>query len=176
MSHLEDVLQAGRAASIERKQLVRARLIIDGTGLGLGTLANIKLIKSITSMGKAFFPETTASATIVNAPWIFAKVYGVISPLLTEVMRRKVCILDTHFQDGFEAHCEGIKCADLPNFLGGEVSDAQCPFPTPVPRGMSARLKTLRETRAHAIRRGAAVAADDGALGGAGEPTNALKK
>ena len=50
-------------------RLVRGRLVIDGTGLGLGLLSHLSLIKSITSMGKAYFPETTASATIINAPW-----------------------------------------------------------------------------------------------------------
>ena len=150
MSHLEDLLQAGRAASIERKRLVRARLIIDGTGLGLGTLANLKLIKSVTSMGKAYFPETTASATIVNAPWIFARVWGVIRGLLTEAMRRKVCILDEDFATSgaaaFEAHC-GLSVSDLPEFLGGSVPDFQCPEPLPVPRGFASCLEEMR--RAH---------------------------
>jgi len=36
-------------------------------------------------MGKTYFPETTASATIVNAPWVFAKIYSFVSPLLTPV-------------------------------------------------------------------------------------------
>ena len=143
VSHLEDILQAGRAASIEQKKLVRARLIIDGSGLGLGTLAHIKLIKNITAMGKSYFPEITASATIVNAPWIFAKIYGVVSPLLTEVMRRKVCILDEKFGPGLEAHC-GLRQDDLPEFLGGKVPDSQCPLPLPVPRGAGAQARALR--------------------------------
>ena len=150
VSHLEDVLQAGRAASIERKHLVRARLIIDGTGLGIGTLAHLNLIKSITSMGKAYFPETTASATVVNAPWIFARVWGVFSPLLTEMMRRKVCILDENFASNgaaaFEAHC-GLKVSELPRFLGGDVPDDQCPRPVPVPRGFASRLAEMRGER-----------------------------
>ena len=134
VSHLEDILQAGRAASFQRKKLVRARLIIDGTGLGISTLAHLKLIKSITSMGKAYFPEVTASATIVNAPWFFAKIYSVVSPLLTEVMRRKVSILAENFDLGLEAH-SGLRRSDLPEFLGGDVSNEQCPEPSRVPRG-----------------------------------------
>ena len=38
MTHLEEMLQHGRAASLKRGELVRSRLIIDGTGLGLSTL------------------------------------------------------------------------------------------------------------------------------------------
>jgi hypothetical protein len=69
---------------------VRARLVIDGTGLGIGLLRYLKVVKGITSLGKAYFPETTASASIVNAPWVFAKLYAVVSPLLTPLMRQKV--------------------------------------------------------------------------------------
>ena len=94
-------------------------------------------------MGKSYFPEITASATIVNAPWIFAKIYGVVSPLLTEVMRRKVCILDEKFGPGLEAHC-GLRQDDLPEFLGGKVPDSQCPLPLPVPRGAGAQARALR--------------------------------
>ena len=42
--HLEDILQSGRAASIRSNHLVRGRLVIDGRGLGLGTLKHIGLI------------------------------------------------------------------------------------------------------------------------------------
>jgi hypothetical protein len=69
---------------------VRARLVIDGSGLGLGLLRHLKVVTGITSLGKAYFPETTASASIVNAPWFFAKLYAVVSPLLTPLMRKKV--------------------------------------------------------------------------------------
>ena len=38
VSHLEELLQCGRAASLAKGELVRSRLIIDGTGLGLDFL------------------------------------------------------------------------------------------------------------------------------------------
>jgi hypothetical protein len=38
LSHLEEVLQLGRAASSRQKKMVRCRVIIDGTGLGLWML------------------------------------------------------------------------------------------------------------------------------------------
>ena len=41
VSHLEDVLQSGRDVSLKRRRLVRARLIIDASGLGLGVLSHI---------------------------------------------------------------------------------------------------------------------------------------
>jgi len=71
--------------SLSKGELVRSRLVIDGSGLGLGTLRHLALLTTITSMGKTYFPETTASATIINAPWVFAKIYSFITPLLTPV-------------------------------------------------------------------------------------------
>jgi hypothetical protein len=52
VSHLEEFLQAGRAASLKNKRLVRGRLVIDGTGLGLGTLRLLHIVKKITGLGK----------------------------------------------------------------------------------------------------------------------------
>ena len=53
VSHMEDLLQSGRAASMRRRRMVRARLVIDAGGLGLGALSHLPLIKAITSLGKA---------------------------------------------------------------------------------------------------------------------------
>lgn len=51
----------------------------------LRLVCRAEVVKAITSLGKAYFPETTASATIINAPWIFSTVFNIISPLLTPV-------------------------------------------------------------------------------------------
>jgi hypothetical protein len=41
VSHLEDVLQSGRAVSLQQGRLVRARLIIDASGIASGMLKHI---------------------------------------------------------------------------------------------------------------------------------------
>eukprot|EP00615_Pteridomonas_danica_P003460 CAMPEP_0114332850 /NCGR_PEP_ID=MMETSP0101-20121206/3370_1 /TAXON_ID=38822 ORGANISM="Pteridomonas danica, Strain PT" /NCGR_SAMPLE_ID=MMETSP0101 /ASSEMBLY_ACC=CAM_ASM_000211 /LENGTH=93 /DNA_ID=CAMNT_0001463687 /DNA_START=123 /DNA_END=404 /DNA_ORIENTATION=- len=83
-------------------------------------------------MGKAYFPELNSTVTIVNAPWIFAKIFSVISPMLTEAMRKKIVILDGKFEGGLKTH-SGLNVEVLPAFLGGCTSDDQCPEPAPVP-------------------------------------------
>jgi hypothetical protein len=87
--HLEDLLQAGRAASLKHNKMVRARLIIDVGGVGLSTLPLIKTLKSIIVIGKQYFPECTATATIINAPWVFSSLWVVVKPILTKVMQKK---------------------------------------------------------------------------------------
>jgi len=41
VSHLEDVLQSGRDVSLKRRRLVRARLIIDASGIASGMLKHL---------------------------------------------------------------------------------------------------------------------------------------
>mmetsp|Transcript_58898 Transcript_58898/g.133327 ORF Transcript_58898/g.133327 Transcript_58898/m.133327 type:complete len:432 (+) Transcript_58898:60-1355(+) len=138
VTHLEELLQYGRKASFERKRLIRGRLIIDGTGLGIDILRHLSIIKRITSLGKEYFPETTASATIIHAPWIFAKVFDIVSPFLTPLQRSKVAVLrrsgpdDQQFGFRFTAH-SGLQLTALPSCLGGTTSDAQCPEPEKAP-------------------------------------------
>ena len=65
VAHLEDALQSSRAVSRAEKRLVRCRLIIDLRGLRvLALLRRLGVVKRITAIGKTYFPEVTASATI----------------------------------------------------------------------------------------------------------------
>ncbi len=41
VSHLEDVLQSGRDESLKQRRLVRVRLVIDASGLGIGVLSHL---------------------------------------------------------------------------------------------------------------------------------------
>ena len=41
VSHLEDVLQSGRDASLKQRRLVRARLVIDASGIASGMLKHV---------------------------------------------------------------------------------------------------------------------------------------
>lgn len=157
VSHLEDLSQFSRAATQKQKKLIRARLVIDVKGLGLSTLQYISVIKLIMSLGKSYFPEVTASATVVRAPWFFARIYSVISPMLNPVMRRKVNILGDDFEAGLLDHA-GLKLDVLPEFLGGQTPDDQV-FPvSKVPVGMRQKYEEdcARFERQHADPRAAA--------------------
>lgn len=58
-------------------------------------------------------------------------------------MRKKVCILDSKFAPGLEAHA-GISVDVLPAYLGGKLPDFECPAPMAVPVGLGQRLKQQR--------------------------------
>jgi hypothetical protein len=88
--------------------LVRGRLVIDGRGLGLGTIKHIGLVKSITSLAKAYFPETTASATIIRAPFVFAQIFRLVKPLLTPQQQRKVAIFGEDFESGLKVRVQSM--------------------------------------------------------------------
>jgi len=101
----------------------------------MSTLPLLKTLRAIISIGKAFFPEVTASATIINAPWVFSTLWNVVKPLLTKVMQDKVCILSTSWKiDAFTKH-SGIALSALPECLGGSASDAElCQCETVAPK------------------------------------------
>mmetsp|Transcript_21484 Transcript_21484/g.44790 ORF Transcript_21484/g.44790 Transcript_21484/m.44790 type:complete len:318 (-) Transcript_21484:45-998(-) len=133
--HLEDLFQAGRAASLKNKKMVRARLIVDVSGAGLKMVPLLKTLKAIIGVGKEFFPEVTASATIINTPWVFSTLWALVTPLLTKVMQAKVCLLGSSWNSGdagdFTAH-SGMQISDLPTFLGGNLPDSEIGLCEPV--------------------------------------------
>jgi hypothetical protein len=137
VAHIEEVLQRIRAESLKQNTVVRARLVVDATGITVGFLSYIGVLKQIMRLGKAHYPDTTVSVTIVNAPWVFAQIFEAISPLLTPLMRKKVKILSGDFRGDFESHAK-FSPALLPVFLGGETPETQCPLPAIVPAGARA--------------------------------------
>eukprot|EP00928_Gymnodinium_smaydae_P030584 TRINITY_DN22703_c0_g1_i1.p1 TRINITY_DN22703_c0_g1~~TRINITY_DN22703_c0_g1_i1.p1 ORF type:complete len:440 (+),score=81.86 TRINITY_DN22703_c0_g1_i1:46-1320(+) len=118
-SHLEDLLQIGRALSRQRGRLVRCRIIIDMHKLSLGVIKHRAMFRKIVSIGKAYFPEVSASITIIRAPDIFARVFVLARPVLTPVMQRKICILGEDFEAGLLSHA-GVSRNSLPAFLKGD--------------------------------------------------------
>jgi hypothetical protein len=121
-THMEDAIQAGRAASLKHKRLIRARLIIDLNGLGLTSIPYLSILRPILGLGKSYYPEATASATLINAPWVFSKIWVLIKPMLTAVMQAKVSILGSDWEEGFRAHSL-LERRQLPKMLGGEAAD-----------------------------------------------------
>lgn len=130
--HLEDALQASRAASLRKGELVRARLIIDCDGFGFDNARYIPILRRIISLGKSYFPEVTASVTVVRAPAFLATFYGLIRPFLPKLLQDKVCILGKNFASGLQKHT-GLDVAMLPLFLGGSSTEIGMAEALPVP-------------------------------------------
>ncbi|CAJ1458515.1 unnamed protein product, partial [Effrenium voratum] len=115
-----DALQAARAASLGKRELVRARLIIDCDGFSLENIRHIPVLKNIIALGKSYFPEVAASVTVVRAPSFIATFYSLLTPFLPKLLQDKISILGKDYQDGLRTHTS-LGADSLPEFLGGKV-------------------------------------------------------
>jgi len=139
VAHLEDALQSGRAASLQAKTLVRAVLVVDCAGFSFSNVQYLPVLRRIIQLGSSYFPEVTASVTVVRAPWAAAKLFTMVRPWLTQTMQDKICILGDRFEDGLQHH-SGLTLAMLPKFLGGALDDTEVNTPMSVPVGTGAAL------------------------------------
>ena len=135
-AHLEDALQTSRALSNKACAQLRCRVIIDLRGLRLrSVLKNIQMVKKMIALGKEFYPEVTASVTLIGAPFGFQTVWKAISYWLNDTMRAKVQIVGTDFRHALTTHALIADLRTLPKALGGEASDATLAPCLPVPVG-----------------------------------------
>ena len=140
VAHLEDALQASRAVSRAEKRLVRCRLVIDLRGLRvLALLRRLGVVKRITAIGKTYFPEVTASATLINAPAGVETLWRGVSVFLNAAMRAKVRIVGRDYREALTDHAKIEDYDLLPVRLGGKAPDP--PPPRPVPTGAGAGLE-----------------------------------
>eukprot|EP00930_Biecheleria_cincta_P062578 TRINITY_DN48029_c0_g1_i1.p1 TRINITY_DN48029_c0_g1~~TRINITY_DN48029_c0_g1_i1.p1 ORF type:complete len:348 (+),score=38.00 TRINITY_DN48029_c0_g1_i1:106-1149(+) len=137
IAHIEDYLQAARAASLQNRQLVRGRLIIDVKGFSLSNMRYLSILRRIISLAKSHFPEISASVTVIRAPKFLAGVYSVIRPLLPDLLQEKISILGDNFVDGLLQHT-GLDSSALPRYLGGNFNDEDIGAVEAVPQGAAA--------------------------------------
>lgn len=123
-AHMEDLLQTARALSRRKGRLIRCRLVIDAQGFSMGILKHRTVLQRIMGTGKRHFPEINATVTIVRAPLVFTRLFALAKPLLTPVMKRKICILGNDFARGLLDHGR-LEVSALPVFLGGSVPDKE---------------------------------------------------
>lgn len=134
--HLEDALQAARAASLQARQLKNGLLVIDASGFSTVNLLYVNVLRRVLVLCQEYYPEVMASIVIVRAPWAFAQFFELMRPWLTPVMRRKITILAGDFERGLRNQF-GLDSSMLPEFLGGNVSDATLGVSVePVPAGV----------------------------------------
>ena len=125
-------MQASRAASLRKGELVRARLIIDCDGFGFDNIRYIPILKKIITLGKSYYPEVAASVTVVRAPGFLATFYNLVKPLLPKLLQQKICLLSQDFREGLMKHT-GLNAKSLPDFLGGDITDVKFAKVHPVP-------------------------------------------
>lgn len=130
--HLEDALQASRAASLRKGKLVRARLIVDCDGLGIENMRYLSILKKIITLGKSYYPEVAATVTVIRAPGFSAFFYNLLKPLLPKLLQEKIWLLGRDFREGLMKHT-GLDAKSLPDFLGGEITDVKFAKVQPVP-------------------------------------------
>jgi len=100
--------------------------VLDMTGLGLKHLnsAAMGLIKELSAMDEAHYPEMIRKIYITNAPSIFGMFYRVISPWLDKHTAEKIDIIST----AKETLTAEFGAENLPQFVGGSC-------PTKIPLG-----------------------------------------
>eukprot|EP00434_Breviolum_minutum_P000361 symbB.v1.2.000304.t1/scaffold6.1/size569917/7 len=130
--HLEDALQASRAASFKTGEMVRARLIVDCEGLGMDNIRYIPILKKIITLGKSYYPEVAETVTVIRAPGFCTMFYNLVKPLLPKLLQKKIYLLSQNFHEGLIQHT-GLDPKSLPQFLGGDRTDGDFPEVLPVP-------------------------------------------
>jgi len=92
--------------------------IICEKGLGMGFLGNLKLVKMIAKVAADNSPESIYQVHIVNAPWIFAKLYNMVKGFVDADTRTKINIYNNVPTEFFRKHLDTSK---LPKEYGGDA-------------------------------------------------------
>ena len=96
--------------------------ILDLSGVSLTQFYQVRqYVMSAASIGQDRYPETMGKFYIINAPWGFATVWGIIKPWLDEVTVSKIDILGSSYKDKL---LQQIPVENLPKELGGAC---ECP-------------------------------------------------
>jgi hypothetical protein len=119
--------------------------LMDLNGVGLTSFYRVKdYVAKATQIGQDRYPETMGRFYIINAPWGFSTVWGIIKPWLDPVTVSKIDVLGSGYKTKL---LEQIPAENLPKEYGGtctcagkscSLSDAgpwnePAPAPTPAP-------------------------------------------
>lgn len=119
--HLEDALQSARAASLRSRRLVRAHVVIDALGFSASNFLYIDVLRRVVVLCQKYYPEVTATITVVRAPTAVTTLFGLLQPWLAERTRRKISIVGEDFARSLRERSD-LDVARLPAFLGGNAS------------------------------------------------------
>mmetsp|Transcript_54807 Transcript_54807/g.159904 ORF Transcript_54807/g.159904 Transcript_54807/m.159904 type:complete len:352 (-) Transcript_54807:165-1220(-) len=124
VAHLEDALQSSRAASLQRRRLVRARVIIEAKDFALSTVRHLRVLIGILDLCERHYPEVLATITVVRTPLAAAHVYRMVSPFVPDLVRKKLGVFGDDFGEALRRH-SGLEISLLPACLGGSASDSE---------------------------------------------------
>jgi len=133
--YLESAFRAVRQASQDQHRLVRAFVVQDAAGASKSTIANIGIVKRVSSIGPENYPELTQRVSIVRGPKIVQTIYELVSPLLPEETRSKIVITGEEFKEGEKGLEKHIDFRNMPCFLGGEADDDLVCAAKEIPQG-----------------------------------------
>lgn len=96
--------------------------IMDLKGVGLGNASSVySYAKQVSAISQNYYPERMGKLFIINAPWGFSTIFGVIKGWLDPVTVSKIHILGRGYQKELLAH---IPAENLPKMFGGTC---ECP-------------------------------------------------
>lgn len=137
LAHLEDAFQTLRAVSAQQQRLIHMHVIIDVEGLGLTFLRHIMNLQPIFDIGFTHLPEMVKTVTLLRAPRLFTQFWRLLQAIVPPATLRKFRVLGADFEEGLKEHT-GLEVAQLPKFLGGNVSDNETCFAKTLPLGVGA--------------------------------------
>lgn len=91
--------------------------IMDLEGLGLAHRFMIPYLKAISRVDEDNYPETLGRTIIVNAPWVFPTLWGLVKVFLDPVVASKVEVLGADWKEVLVR--DYFDPASLPTFFGG---------------------------------------------------------
>jgi hypothetical protein len=94
--------------------------IMDLKGVGLSRVSSVYgYVKQASAISQNYYPERLGKLYLINAPWGFASVFGVIKGFLDPVTVQKIHVLGSHYQADLLTQ---IPKENMPKEFGGACS------------------------------------------------------
>ncbi|TPX43008.1 hypothetical protein SeMB42_g03254 [Synchytrium endobioticum] len=88
----------------------------DGTGFHQFDTKALMLLKAVAESEQDYYPERLSRLFIINAPFLFTRVWSVVKPWLNQVTLDKIHIMGSNYNETLLKH---IPPENLPRYLGG---------------------------------------------------------
>jgi hypothetical protein len=115
--------------SRERGYLVKMISMRDMTGMGYKHVGGkgVTIMTSVLKMMQGAYPEVIENIFIINAPWIFATLWGLVKPFVAPRTIEKIKIFGASSEKGAkELLVARIGAHNLPERFGGSRKDIEC--------------------------------------------------
>ena len=81
LENLEAVLRSF-ASEIGEQDPEGLTAIVDIAGVNSGIISRLSFLRKVSGTAAEFYPEITRKVYLVNAPWIFPRLYQLVKPFL----------------------------------------------------------------------------------------------